>query len=135
MRIIDLHSQYNLKSCSWALWGAGGHPHYIVVEFFAVQAFLVIGERIWRKVTGKHVGGTIGHLWMMAVIVLGGQRCCMSPSPQTRNNTNTLHIKADVWAKNGILGGSIIPESLSVIRQHLIPRLMQLGNDFGLIAT
>lgn len=41
--------------------------------FFALQAPLLIGERIWRKVTGKRVGGWKGMLWVYFCIMILGQ--------------------------------------------------------------
>ena len=55
------------------LIGADRAPSRGVFIFFASQAFGVMGERAWRKITGKRVSGLLGNLWVIFVIVVGGQ--------------------------------------------------------------
>jgi hypothetical protein len=61
---------------SVALLGADQKPNLAVFTFFAAQALGVIGERLLGRITGRKVGGTIGNLWVISVIVIGGQWCC-----------------------------------------------------------
>ncbi|PFH54114.1 hypothetical protein AMATHDRAFT_887 [Amanita thiersii Skay4041] len=41
--------------------------------FFASQGLFLILERLWRKVTGRRVGGWAGRLWVYLVIFIPGQ--------------------------------------------------------------
>jgi hypothetical protein len=41
--------------------------------FFLVQGGSVIGERIWKKATGRRVDGLLGRLWVYFDIIIIGQ--------------------------------------------------------------
>ena len=41
--------------------------------FFLMQGGSVIGERIWKKTTGRRVGGFLGRLWVYVDIIILGQ--------------------------------------------------------------
>lgn len=45
------------------------------ILFFVWQAFAVLGERIWYKVTGRKVQGWIGLTWVYFSIMILGQPC------------------------------------------------------------
>ena len=50
--------------------------------FFLMQGGSVIGERIWRKTTGRRVGGFLGRMWVYFDIIILGQplgKCFMCP--------------------------------------------------------
>ena len=49
-----------------------------VVLFFFLQGEAVLLERLWKKVTGKRVGGAIGKLWTYVIVLGGGQMAGMS---------------------------------------------------------
>lgn len=44
-----------------------------VPAFFSLQAFLVLGERLWQWATGKKVGGWWGRIWTYFTIIVLGQ--------------------------------------------------------------
>ena len=46
-----------------------------ITMFFVWQAFAVLGERIWYKVTGRKVRGWIGLIWVYFCIMILGQPC------------------------------------------------------------
>jgi Membrane bound O-acyl transferase family len=51
--------------------------------FFLLQGGSVIGERIWKKATGRRVDGILGRLWVYFAIVILGQplgKCFTSPA-------------------------------------------------------
>jgi hypothetical protein len=57
--------------CSMYAMGRGWDSR--VPVFFVLQGCSVIGERIWRKVTGRRVDGLLGTLWVYFDIVILGQ--------------------------------------------------------------
>ena len=46
---------------------------FMPVLFFALQGPILIGERVWRKATGKRVGGWSGRLWVYFVMFVAAQ--------------------------------------------------------------
>ncbi|KAG8927691.1 hypothetical protein FRC02_007917 [Tulasnella sp. 418] len=92
---------------SCALYSNGLPGDKEILYFFLLQALAIIAEASFRKVTGRTVGGFWGSIWVFIIITIGGQQC------------------SDVWARSGILGGQILPDQLSIIRKHLIPKTMQ----------
>jgi hypothetical protein len=58
--------------CSIYTLGRGGFDHTVTV-FFAMQGPILIGERVWRKVTGRRVGGRFGTLWVYFVMFIAAQ--------------------------------------------------------------
>ncbi len=60
--------------CGTYLLGRG-FDHRVTV-FFAVQGIFVVLERVWKKVTGRRVGGGWGRLWTYFNIIGLGQMCC-----------------------------------------------------------
>ncbi|KAF8503230.1 membrane bound O-acyl transferase family-domain-containing protein [Hysterangium stoloniferum] len=82
-----------------------------VPVFFLLHANLMLGERIWRNVTGRHVGGWLGTIWVYFTIIVLGQNM------------------TDSWHQRGLGGGMVIPPLISPTRQILFPicvRLMAL---------
>ncbi|KAF9223536.1 hypothetical protein BS17DRAFT_146814 [Gyrodon lividus] len=69
-----------------------GADTFQVMRFFLMHGLGVMMEYVWKKVTGRHVGGFVGWLWMFAWFLLWG---------------NTI---VDVWARRGLLGSEFFPE-------------------------
>ncbi|KAJ7212020.1 hypothetical protein GGX14DRAFT_621323, partial [Mycena pura] len=84
-----------------AIYAMGRGFEYAPTLFFAAQGPLLIGERLWRIVTGRRVGGPIGRLWVYFVMFIGGQPMVNS------------------WHVRGLGGGMIIPPALSPVRLTL----------------
>lgn len=56
-----------------AMYAMGQGFDHRVPLFFTVQAPLLIFERLWRRATGRKVGGWPGRLWVYFVIIVMGQ--------------------------------------------------------------
>ncbi|KXN88083.1 hypothetical protein AN958_07542 [Leucoagaricus sp. SymC.cos] len=78
---------------------------FIPVFFFALQGPILIGERVWRKVTGKRVGGWIGRLWVYFNMFVLAQPMINS------------------WHRRGLGGGMVLPPMFSPMRLFVIPLL------------
>ncbi|KAH9969520.1 membrane bound O-acyl transferase family-domain-containing protein [Russula dissimulans] len=76
--------------------------------FFLLQGGSVIGERIWKKVTGRRVDGVLGRVWVYFDIMILGQPL------------------VDAWHRRGLGGGMVIPPLMSPARLVLIPAARQL---------
>jgi hypothetical protein len=76
--------------------------------FFLVQGGSVIGERVWKKVTGRRVDGLLGRLWVYFDIMILGQPL------------------VDAWHRWGLGGGMVIPPWISPARLILIPAARRL---------
>ncbi|KIJ54575.1 hypothetical protein M422DRAFT_200421 [Sphaerobolus stellatus SS14] len=87
--------------------GLNWHPPI----FFFMHAVFVLGERVFRKVTGRRVGGLPGRLWVYFSIIVLGQ--CM----------------VDSWHLRGVGGGMIIPPKISPTRRIIFPLLTKLWNE------
>ncbi|KAF8272193.1 hypothetical protein EI94DRAFT_1769939 [Lactarius quietus] len=72
----------------------------------------VIGERIWKKSTGRRVGGFLGRLWVYVDI---SSLVNLSVSDSF-----------DAWHRRGLGGGMVIPPKLSPARIILIPVMRRL---------
>ncbi|KAI0269738.1 membrane bound O-acyl transferase family-domain-containing protein [Gloeopeniophorella convolvens] len=90
------------------IYAMGRDWDWRVPVFFLVQGGSLIGERIWRKTTGRRVGGFLGRLWVYFDILILGQPL------------------VDAWHKRGLGGGFVIPPEISPARQLLIPALRRL---------
>ncbi len=56
-----------------SIYAMGRGFEWTPVFFFAGQVGLLIAERVWRKLTGKKVGGLWGRLWVYFVVFIGAQ--------------------------------------------------------------
>jgi hypothetical protein len=56
-----------------SIYTLGRGLDHTVTLFFASQGPILIGERLWRQVTGRRVGGPIGRLWVYFVMFVGAQ--------------------------------------------------------------
>lgn len=43
------------------------------IVFFVAQAFVLLGERVWRTVTGRRVGGRWGIMWVWTIMFVAAQ--------------------------------------------------------------
>ncbi|KAJ7459943.1 hypothetical protein FB451DRAFT_566844 [Mycena latifolia] len=82
--------------CSMYTMGRGFD--HTVTLFFAGQGPLLIGERLWRQVTGRRVGGRFGRLWVYFVMFIAAQPL------------------VDSWHKRGLGGGMVIMPVISPVR-------------------
>ncbi|CAK5284076.1 unnamed protein product [Mycena citricolor] len=85
-----------------AIYTMGRGLDHTVTFFFAIQGPLLILERVWRRVTGRRVGGLPGRLWVYSIMFLGGQ--CM----------------VDSWHRRGLAGCLVIPPMISPVRLALL---------------
>ncbi|KAF9524276.1 hypothetical protein CPB83DRAFT_861526 [Crepidotus variabilis] len=92
--------------CAMYAMSRGFEYHAIV--FFGSQGFILLGERLWRKVVGRRVSGVIGRLWVYTVMFIGPQ------------------MMIDSWHRRGLGGGMVIPPMLSPARWIYGPLLMKL---------
>ncbi|KAI0252389.1 hypothetical protein BJV78DRAFT_1275003 [Lactifluus subvellereus] len=76
--------------------------------FFLLQGGSLIGERIWKKVTGRRVDGFLGRLWVYFDIIILGQPL------------------VDAWHRRGLGGGMVIPPEISPARLVIIPAIRKL---------
>lgn len=79
-----------------------GFDHSATV-FFALQGPILVGERLWRRVTGRRVSGWIGRLWVYFVMFVAAQPM------------------VDAWHRRGLGGGMVIPPTLSPTRLIFLP--------------
>ncbi|KAI0031067.1 hypothetical protein K488DRAFT_79290 [Vararia minispora EC-137] len=90
------------------MYAMGREWDWRVPLFFVLQGFSVIGERVWRIVTGRRVDGWLGTLWVYIDIVVFGQPL------------------VDSWHRRGLAGGMVIPPPISPARQLLFPTIRRL---------
>jgi len=76
---------------------------YSTVVFFTCQGPLLMLERLWKRITGRKVGGWMGTLWVYIVMFVGAQPM------------------VDAWHRRGLGGGAVIPHSISPMRVIVIP--------------
>ncbi|THH20116.1 hypothetical protein EW146_g1211 [Bondarzewia mesenterica] len=92
--------------CSIYVMGRGWDSR--VPLFFLMQAGALIGEKVWRQVTGRRVGGFFGLLWVYFNIMVVAQPLI------------------DAWHSRGLAGGMIIPPPISPSRRLLFPAIQYL---------
>lgn len=46
---------------------------YTVLVFFALQGPILILERMWKRLTGRRVGGLAGRVWVYCILFIGAQ--------------------------------------------------------------
>lgn len=51
-----------------------------VLIFFTLQAPVLIMERMWKRLTGRRVGGLMGRIWVYSILFIGAQPMSMSSS-------------------------------------------------------
>ncbi|KAJ6559083.1 hypothetical protein DFH09DRAFT_1161808 [Mycena vulgaris] len=81
-----------------SIYAMGRGFDHTVTLFFAAQGPLLIGERVWRRVTGRRVGGFFGRMWVYFVMFIAGQPL------------------VDSWHKRGLGGGMVIMPVISPVR-------------------
>ncbi|KAG6854126.1 hypothetical protein C0991_010290 [Blastosporella zonata] len=103
-----------------AMYSMGrGYDHTAPI-FFAMQGPVLILERVWRKVTGRRVGGWPGRLWVYSILFLAAQP--MGEIISTiRPPDIYLHSLVNAWHRRGLGGGMVIPPFLSPTRIILLP--------------
>ena len=98
---------------------------YSTVVFFALQGPVLMLERLWKRITGKRVGGWMGMLWVYLILFVGAQ-------PMSNFIYHVFLILAsniflvDAWHRRGLGGGMIIPPSLSLTRVIVLPLAKRL---------
>ena len=96
--------------------------------FFLLQGGSVIGERVWKKVTGRRVDGLLGRLWVYFDIMILGQPlglCFISSCARWLAEAESF-FAVDAWHRRGLGGGMIIPPWISPARLLLVPAAQRL---------
>jgi len=97
-----------------AMYSMGRGFDHNVSLFFTMQGPIMIFERLWRKVTGRRVGGWPGRLWVYFVLFILAQPM------------------VDAWHRRGLGGGMVIPPFISPVRSLLLPivlRFLSVGRQ------
>ncbi|KAJ7095791.1 hypothetical protein B0H15DRAFT_880455, partial [Mycena belliarum] len=81
-----------------SIYSMGRGFDYVPIAFFAMQGPLLIGERLWRQLTGWRVGGRLGRLWVYFVMFIAAQPL------------------VDSWHRRGLGGGMVIMPVISPAR-------------------
>jgi len=84
---------------------------YATLVFFALQGPVLMLERVWKRITGRRVGGWMGRLWVYLILFAGAQPMI------------------DAWHRRGLGGGVIIPPALSPIRVIVLPLAKRLYSN------
>ncbi|RXW21816.1 hypothetical protein EST38_g4048 [Candolleomyces aberdarensis] len=85
------------------LWGMGrGGEFLCTAAFFMSNAFGIILERLWTRVTGRRVEGVWGNVWTLAWLLMSAQPL------------------VDAWARTGMIGTLFFSERLRPV--NLISR-------------
>lgn len=114
-----------------AMYSMGGGYDHAVPIFFSMQAPILLLERLWRKLTGRHVGGWPGRLWVYSIVFFSAQP--MSQSLVIRlsavySNALVLFL-VDAWHRRGLGGGMVIPTIISPTRMLFLPFARQFLAD------
>lgn len=83
-------------------------PDHRTTLFFLLQGVGIILEGLWKKTTGRPVGGVAGWFWAAFFVLVIGQ------------------MSTDAWAIQGLIGGFIVPPPLSVTKHVLFPAVRSL---------
>jgi len=94
------------------LYNMSGGFEYTAVAFFGSQGFVLLGERYWRRVTGRRVGGWPGRLWVYFIMFVAAQPM------------------VDAWLRRGLGGGMVIPPQISPARVFLLPLAKSIVSKF-----
>lgn len=95
---------------------------YVTVAFFMSQGLVLLLERLWRRLTGRKVGGWIGRLWVYLILFAGGQ-----PMGNLSFESFSLYfylifiLTVDAWHRRGLGGGMVIPPFFSPTRLIVLP--------------
>jgi len=81
---------------------------YSTTVFFASQGLVLMFERLWKRITGRKVGGWIGRLWVYFIMFV-----CAQPM-------------VDAWHRRGLGGGVVIPPLFSPMRIFVLPLVGRL---------
>ncbi|KAF5382653.1 hypothetical protein D9615_002704 [Tricholomella constricta] len=73
-----------------AMYSMGRGFDHTVSLFFTMQGPILVLERVWRKVTGRRVGGLFGRLWVYSILFLWAQ------------------LMVNAWHRRGLGGGMVI---------------------------
>ncbi|TFK40850.1 hypothetical protein BDQ12DRAFT_734035 [Crucibulum laeve] len=98
-----------------AMYAMGRGWDSTVIIFFALQGPLLMMEVIWRRITGKRVGGWGGRLWVYFIMFVLGQPM------------------VDSWHRRGLGGGMVIPPFFSPVRLLVLPILQNILHRPGFI--
>jgi len=95
---------------------------WLPILFFTAQTGLLVGERVWRMLTGKNVGGIWGRLWVYFVIFMLSQPMGKSFMYDVCFGyiLNWEHL-VDSWHRRGLGGGTVISPSWSPVRAVVLP--------------
>jgi hypothetical protein len=105
----------------------GGGWDSRVPLFFLLQGGSIIGERIWKRVTGRRVDGFLGRLWVyFDIIILGQPLGPLYFVLLTFDRIVLTHHTVDAWHRRGLGGGMVIPPLMSPARLVLIPTIRKL---------
>jgi hypothetical protein len=74
-----------------ASYAMGKGLDWQVPAFFLLHATLMLGERVWRYVTGRRVGGWLGAVWVYFAIIVLGQNMGMCIVPKFLKNIINMH--------------------------------------------
>ncbi|KAK0223947.1 hypothetical protein IW262DRAFT_865596 [Armillaria fumosa] len=73
-------------------WGLGHEAEYWAVGgYFVIQGVGVVLEGVWKKVSGRQVGGALGWAWTIAWVV------------------GWANLLIDAWARAGLIGSAFFP--------------------------
>lgn len=98
------------------MYAMGRGLDHTVTLFFAMQGPILIVERLWRKVTGRRVGGWIGRAWTYFIMFVAAQPmggsffCCI-----VLDSLDAVPI-VNAWHERGLGGGMVIPPFISPFR-------------------
>lgn len=116
-----------------AMYSMGRGFDHTVSIFFTLQGPVLILERVWRKVTGKRVGGWIGRLWVYSILFVGAQPMGMSNLPVYMISVthHALLVLVNAWHRRGLGGGMVIPPFISPTRLLLVPIVQRLLDSYN----
>ncbi|KAI0715584.1 hypothetical protein C8Q72DRAFT_192133 [Fomitopsis betulina] len=80
-----------------------------IVLFFVLQGLGILLENVYRRCTGRRVGGVAGWCWTAFWVVVLGQMC------------------TDAWSIGGLPGAILVPRKLSIARRFGFPALRYLA--------
>ena len=100
---------------------------YNTLVFFASQGPVLMLERLWKRITGRRVGGWVGMLWVYFILFAGAQ-----PMSKFVHRfffilaSNIYFFIVDAWHRRGLGGGVVVPPLLSPMRVIVLPLVKRL---------